>query len=36
MERHDTLHDKMEEAIDEYTKWQRALEKEVKDDGTGK
>ncbi len=36
MERHNTLHDKMEEAIDEYTKWQRALEKEIKDDGTRK
>ena len=31
MDQHDTLHDKMQEAIEEYGKWQRALETEVKE-----
>ncbi len=36
MERHDALHIKMKEAIAEYTKWRVALEREVKNDKTGK
>jgi len=32
MERLSTIHDEMQEKIEEYSKWQRALESEVKDE----